>query len=144
MYSWTTSALVATLTTPPYKRPKGAPEEQAIAPADAIRNFLDRVYYQIRNLGRSPQERAINYAATNAFEVGKIYEQAFREEMELDSVEVTRSPISKPGTDCWDVSLMFFYPQRQVQTVRNVHRFTVDVADVVPSTVGPVRSWFIR
>jgi len=25
-----------------------------------------------------------------------------------------------------------------------VYRFTVDVSDVVPVTVGPVRSWFVR
>ena len=27
---------------------------------------------------------------------------------------------------------------------RKVYRFTVDVSDVVPVTVGPVRSWFVR
>jgi hypothetical protein len=31
-----------------------------------------------------------------------------------------------------------------VQTVRKVYRFTVDVSDVVPVTVGPMRSWFVR
>ena len=34
--------------------------------------------------------------------------------------------------------------ERQVQTVRKVFRFTVDVSDVVPVTVGTVRSWFTR
>jgi hypothetical protein len=38
----------------------------------------------------------------------------------------------------------FFYPERQVQTVRKVYRFTVDVNDVVPVTIGPVRSWYTR
>src|SRR5690348_13633447 len=38
----------------------------------------------------------------------------------------------------------FFYPERQVQTVRQVYRLTVDVSDVVPVTVGPMRSWFVR
>jgi hypothetical protein len=42
------------------------------------------------------------------------------------------------------VLLVFFFPERQIQTVRKVYRFTVDVADVVPVTVGPMRSWFIR
>jgi hypothetical protein len=31
-----------------------------------------------------------------------------------------------------------------VQTVRKVYRFTVDVSDTVPVTVGPLRSWFTR
>ncbi len=33
---------------------------------------------------------------------------------------------------------------RHVQTVRKVYRFTVDVSDVVPVTVGTMRSWFVR
>jgi hypothetical protein len=37
----------------------------------------------------------------------------------------------------------FFHPERQVQTVRKVFRFTADVNDVVPVTVGPMRSWFV-
>jgi hypothetical protein len=31
-----------------------------------------------------------------------------------------------------------------VQTVRKVFRFTIDVSDVVPVAVGPMRSWFVR
>jgi hypothetical protein len=42
------------------------------------------------------------------------------------------------------VELYFFFPERQVQTVRKVYRFTVDVSDVVPVTVGAMRSWFTR
>jgi hypothetical protein len=52
--------------------------------------------------------------------------------------------VCRPDSDCWDVKLHFFFPARQVQTVRKVYRFTVDVSDVVPVTVGPVRSWFVR
>ena len=86
----------------------------------------------------------MNYAATNAFEVGKVFEAAHDEAMELDTIEVERSPICRPDSDCWDVKIYFFYPERQVQTVRKVCRFTVDVSDVVPVTVGPMRSWFVR
>lgn len=32
-----------------------------------LRTFLDKVYYQFRNLGQSPPDRAMKYAATNAF-----------------------------------------------------------------------------
>ncbi len=55
--------------------------------------------------------------------------------MELDSVNVVPSPICRPGSDCWDVEVYFFYPERQVQTVRRVYRFTVDVSDTVPVTM---------
>ena len=64
--------------------------------------------------------------------------------MGLESVNVVRSPVCRPGPDCWDVEVYFFYPERQVQTVRRVYRFTVDVSDTVPVTVGPTRSWFTR
>jgi hypothetical protein len=86
----------------------------------------------------------LNFAATNAFNAQKVFETAMREEMDLDTIEVERSPICRLDSDCWDVKLLFFFPQRQVQTVRKAHRFTVDVSDVVPVMVGPVRSWFVR
>src|SRR5690242_12259142 len=38
----------------------------------------------------------------------------------------------------------FFHRERQVQTVCQVYRCTVDVSDVVPVTVGPMRTWFVR
>jgi PatG C-terminal len=74
------------------------------------------------------------------------FESAMKEpeDMDLESIEVEHSPVCRPDSDCWDVKLHFFFPARQVQTVRKVYRFTVDVSDVVPVTVGPVRSWFVR
>ncbi len=61
-----------------------------------------------------------------------------------DRVDVVPSPLGRPGSECWDVEVYFFYPERQVQTVRKVYRFTVDVSDTVPVTVGAMRSWFTR
>src|SRR5262245_54228945 len=145
MYSWTTQALAAAVVGAPPEPSAGEERQQEYRERQrGITNFLERVYYEIRNLGRTPQERALNFAATNAFEVERVYERAIREEMELDTIEVEPSPVCPPGADCWDVKLLFFFPQRPVQTVRRVYRFTVDVADVVPATVGPVRSWSVR
>ena len=42
-----------------------------------IRAFLDKVYYQFRNLGQSSADRALNYAGTNAFLVGAEIQQGF-------------------------------------------------------------------
>jgi hypothetical protein len=44
----------------------------------------------------------------------------------------------------WDMLVYFFYPHRPEQHVRNVYRYTVDVSDVIPVTVGRMRSWFTR
>jgi hypothetical protein len=109
-----------------------------------VRNFLDRVYHELRNLGAAPHDRTLNFAASNAFEIERVYESALKEKMELESINVSPSPICRPGSDCWDVEVYFFYPERQVQTVRKVYRFTVDVSDIVPVTVGSMRSWFTR
>jgi hypothetical protein len=109
----------------------------------AVGNYLERVYHELRNLGLTPQERALNHAATNAFTPARIFEATLKDKMELDTIRVSRSPLCRPGSDCWDIELYFFYPER-VQYVRKVYRFTVDVSDIVPVTVGPTRSWFVR
>lgn len=136
-YSWNTGALIDAVAG---KAKPGEDDDRR----QGVRGFLERVYHELRNLGSMPQDRAINYAATNAFEIERVYEAALKEQMELDSIDAERSPVCRPESDCWDVRLHFFYPQRQVQTVRRVYRFTVDVSDVVPVMVGPVRSWFVR
>jgi hypothetical protein len=145
MFSWTAAALTEAVAGPAPTAEAAQHELDAHAQRKAgVRNFLDRVYHGLRNLGLTPQDRAINFAATNAFVFDKVYEAALKEKMELESVNVVRSPICRPGSDCWDVEVYFFYPERQVQTVRRVYRFTVDVSDTVPVTVGPTRSWFTR
>jgi cyanobactin maturation PatA/PatG family protease len=144
MYSWTTGALVDAVVG---KIAHDVPEAERNGfhqRREGVRNFLSRLYHEVRNLGVSPQHRALNYAATNAFAAGEIYTAAIREKMELDRVEVVPSPVGRPGSDCWDVEVYFFYPERQVQTVRKVYRFTVDVSDTVPVTVGEMHSWFAR
>jgi cyanobactin maturation PatA/PatG family protease len=145
VFCWSTRSLVESIAGP--KPPEAAPDQEKelhAARQEGVIRFLDRVYFEHRNLGISAPDRAVNYAGTNAFSATNVYESAIREEMELDTIEVERSPVCRPDSDCWDVKLHFFYPQRQVQTVRKVYRFTIDVSDVIPLTVGPVRSWFVR
>ena len=116
------------------------------AKRDAVNGFLERAYHDLRNPGATAEERAINYAATEAATVGGVFEKVLEspERMELDSIDVERSKTGRPDSDCWDVKLHFFYPARQVQTVRMLYQFTVDVSDVVPVVVGPTRSWSVR
>ena len=145
MYSWTTSALITAIC-------GNAPAESASAQdrevygqrCQSVINFLERVYYELRNLGITPQERAINYSATNALNVEHIFESAIQEEMELDAIEVEPSPLCRPDSECWDVKLTFFNPRQVFQQARKCYRFTVDVSDVCPVNVGRVRSWCVR
>ena len=92
-------------------------------------------------LGLPPPERAINYAASNAMNVEKIFEAALKENMELDTVEVERSPICRLDSDCGDVKLTFFNPAKVFEQAKKVYRFAVDVSDICPVMVGKVRSW---
>ncbi len=145
MFSWTTAALVDAVTgSPPSKGAKGQAVEAHARKTEGVRNFLERIYHELRNLGTTPQERAINSSATNAFNVTKVFESALKDGLDLDTIEVERSPICRPESDCWDVKLTFFNPSKVFEQARKVYRFTVDVSDVVPVTVGPVRSWFVR
>mgnify|MGYP003705123113 CR=1 FL=1 len=51
-----------------------------VAESDAIlRRFLDRVYYDMRNLGVLSADRALNYAATNAFQAAIVFSDVLAE-----------------------------------------------------------------
>jgi cyanobactin maturation PatA/PatG family protease len=141
MYSWTTETLLEAVLGP---APKGEAEMAEFEPRrQGVYNFLERVYYELRNLGLSSQERAMNFAATNAFQIGQAFTSAAGEALELDSIEVERSPVCRPGSDCWDVKLGFFDPTRRMERARKVYRLTVDVSEPLPVTVGAVRSWSV-
>jgi hypothetical protein len=141
MYSWSTSKLVeAVLGQVPENQTERSAFEQK---QTGITNFLERIYYELRNLGTRSQERAMNFAATNAFQITQVFEDAVKEGLELDKIEVEASPICRPGADCWDVKVVCFDPSRREQRARKVYRFTVDVSNVVPVTVGAVRSWYV-
>ena len=104
MYSWTTQGLVhAVVGAPLAESASTAEKEQRAKKQEGLREFLDRVYFQLCNLGITAQERAINFAGTNAFNIEKVYESAMKEEMDLDTIEVERSPICRPESDCWHV-----------------------------------------
>lgn len=139
MYSWATDDLVQAALGEAPKEEKAA--QLHADKTEGVRNFLERIYYEVRNLGTTPQERAMNYAATNAFQVSTVYHKAIQQEMKLDSIDVERSPVCRPGSDCWDVVLTFFNPAKRMEQARHVHRFTVDVSEVIPVTVGKVRDW---
>jgi cyanobactin maturation PatA/PatG family protease len=145
MYSWTVRALVEAASG---KRPAGGASQKDKdnyqQKTAAITNFLHRIYDEFRNLGIAPEDRARNYAGTNALLAARVFEDAVKAEIDLDTIEVTRSPVCRPEADCWDVQLTFFDPKRTLERARKVYRFTVDVSDPVPVMVGSVRSWFVR
>jgi hypothetical protein len=108
--------------------------------ADALRNYLDRIYYDLRNLGQTPAERALNFSATNAFQAGEIFLKTAKLKYFLDTITVERSAFCRKDSDCWDVKLVFFDPNNVLRS-RKLFRFTVDVSAEYPVTIGPVREW---
>lgn len=139
LYSWKTKDLVESLCGKEPKDGKGADEYHG--KREGVRNLLDRIYYDLQNLGMSSQDRSLNFAATNAFNIEKVFEQAVKKSMQLQQISTEKSPICRPGSDCWDVKLSFWDPENQTKRARQVYRYTVDVSEPIPITVGPVRSW---
>ncbi len=114
-----------------------------VASDDDLFNFLNRVYYELRNFGVAPQDRALNFAATNAYQAQRAFAETAGRNLALDTISVVKSPICRPDSDCWDVQLQMFDPENERRASR-VYRYTVDVSEVLPVTVGEVRNWAVR
>jgi hypothetical protein len=114
----------------------GAPD----VTAQTLRELLTRVYYELRNFGLTASDRALNFAMTNAFAAVDTLAAAVAAGMALETVVIERSELCRPDSDCWDVTLRFFNPDN-LRSARRVSRFAVDVSDVVPVTLGTVRTW---
>jgi cyanobactin maturation PatA/PatG family protease len=135
MSSWTVPALIDSLV----QATSTTSQEDVTR---KLREYLERIYYEYRNLGITPQERALNFSATNAFQVTTVINDAVAGDLGLESITVEKSPICRPDSDCYDVKLQFFNLEDNRRAGR-VYRFTVDVSDVIPVTIGTVRSWSI-
>ena len=148
LYTWSEAVLVDTVVDI-VKAPDATPErEQYIR--RMVRTFLDKVYYQFRNLGQASPDRALNFAGTNAFIAadgiaegllsGKLVPSTSGADPDslysLDTIAVSKSPYCRMDSDCWDVQIRFFDPEN-VLRARNVYQFTYDVSDEMPVSLAP-------
>lgn len=108
----------------------------------ALTAFLNRVYHDLRNVGQTSRDRALNFAATNIFQAAVTFARAIVEGRQLDTINVEKSPFCRLNSDCWDVKLEFYDPESSSRA-RKVFRFTLDVVLLMPVTLGEVRSWSI-
>jgi cyanobactin maturation PatA/PatG family protease len=108
---------------------------------EQLRQFLDRVYYELRNMGQAPSDRAINYLATNVFQAKEAFIDAVKNKLVLDSIYAEKSPLCRPKSDCWDVIMRFFDPLRRLDRAVDEYRLTVDVNDMAPVGIGKLRKW---
>jgi cyanobactin maturation PatA/PatG family protease len=139
MYGWTINNLVeaALQSVAPQ-----APQADEIAVRKALTSFVNKVYFEFQNLGQTSKDRALNFSVTNAFQAASSFAEAISRGMQLDTIEVEKSPFCRINSDCWDVILKFFDPENS-RRAKKVYRFTVDVSDRLPVTLGEVRSWSV-
>lgn len=132
MYSWSMQKLIDASV-------QGTDAENQAVLKEKLRQFLERIYYEMRNLGITSQDRALNYVGTNVYQALLVLESKINSA--LNSITTEASPFCRPGSDCWDVILTFFNPDAPLMQSQIMCRFTVDVSDTIPVTIGPVRSW---
>jgi len=107
---------------------------------EALRELLTRIYVDLANAGCTSAQRALNFAITNAYQLADSVAAALARDMVLDTVDTERSAICRQDSDCWDVRLRFFDPENS-RRARKVFRFTIDVSDILPVTLGEIRGW---
>ena len=135
MYGWNVPSLVeAALTT------RTTSDVEAPMLREGLTAFLNRVYHDLRNLGQTSRDRALNFAVTNTFQATATFAEAIASQRQLDSIAVEKSPYCRLNSDCWDVVLSFHDPEDSKRS-RQVFRFTVDVADSMPVSVGQIKRW---
>jgi cyanobactin maturation PatA/PatG family protease len=141
MYTWSTEALVEALDKLGATGPNDPGKEGPFNPRDGLQTFLSRVYEELRNVGLSPQDRALNFAATNAYQANDIFVKLRGRNIHIEKFEVVRSPVMRPDSDCWDVKMTFFNPADPRKDPREVYFYTIDVSDTVPVAIGKPRHW---
>ncbi|MEA5536878.1 PatA/PatG family cyanobactin maturation protease [Crocosphaera sp. XPORK-15E] len=138
MYGWTVNALVnsalATIT-------NIDPAQESLM-RESLTAFLNRVYHDLHNLGQTSRDRALNFAATNIFQATSVFAEVLASDRRLDTITVEKSPYCRIKSDCWDVLLTFFDPESSRRS-RRVFRFTLDVVENLPVTIGNIKRWSI-
>ena len=137
MYGWKVNTLVNSAMAAISRQ---VDEAQEPLVRQALTAFLNRVYNDLRNVGQTSRDRALNFAATNIFQAAVTFARAIVEGRQLDTINVEKSPFCRINSDCWDVKLEFYDPNNS-RRGRKVFRFTLDVVLLMPVTLGEVRSW---
>lgn len=118
-----------------------------VAPSDevvgAIDQFLHQVYFRDRQEPEISRERAVNFAATNGYQVAAAFMDAMGDGLEYTQYRTEYSPFARVSGLCWDVIVQFIDPSEDQRAMRE-YRLTVDIADVMPVTVGRLRRWSAR
>lgn len=117
----------------------------APTPSTKLQSYLDRIHFDLRNMGVTAQERALNFAATYAATQalprlgGTLFGAMFAQGAMFEGCEVSRNSRCRAGGNCWDLVFSFFYPAHVGEWSRWRFRLTVDVGAVKPLIVGQLQ-----
>jgi hypothetical protein len=106
----------------------------------AVTDFLQQVYFRADQEPEVTRDRAVNFAATNGYQVAAAFLDAMRDGLQYIGYRTEYSPFARVGGMCWDVIVQFNDPKKGSRAKRE-YRMTVDIADVMPVTVGRLRRW---
>jgi hypothetical protein len=133
MSNWTIDGLIGTM----FEGGELSRDDERIR---ALRDLLQRIYFQFPSFGRTPRDRVWNYAGTNLFMYRRV-----REELRgkvLGSIQIDSSTLRRPNSDCRDITVTFFDPATPFLGM--AVRYTVDVTDAIPVPVGELHQWRVR
>jgi hypothetical protein len=82
----------------------------------------------------------LNFAVTNGYQVAAAFLDAMGDGLQCMTYSLAYSPFARVGGNCWDVILRFNDPV-VIERASREYRMTVDIADVMPVTVGRLRRW---
>ena len=113
-----------------------------VAEMQNLARLAQRFFEEARNRGLSPEERALNFVATQTFGSLHTLRTKFGANVawELDSIGVKRSPTCREDSDCYDVETAFFDPDNVLRSKVVIAR-TVDASDNVPVLLGDDREY---
>lgn len=120
-----------------WPRLRTTPSEEVVY---AIDDFFHQVYFRADQNPEVSRDRAVNFAATNGYQVAAAFMDAMGDGFEYAQYRTEYSPFARVSGLCWDVIVQFIDPSEDRRAMRE-YRLTVDIADVMPVTVGRLRRW---
>jgi hypothetical protein len=127
LYAWTLESSVA--------RTNLSSEAEAI-----LLSMLRAIKDESRNDGAGGPARTLNYLTANPIQLAVSAMSAQLERFTFGDFGIVRSTFSRPNSECWDIELRFTDADNEFRAGL-IHRHTVDVADILPVSVGRLKAW---
>lgn len=117
---------------------------EIVDPEEISDEIRERLFYELRNLGVAPAERAMNSILVYGLE-GVIVALAEDDDDDvhwaIEGVVAERSPVCRQDSDCWDVYVTAFNADDRLTFAKRQFRMTIDVSDVIPVPISDLRMW---